>query len=110
MNPSKTGIPQGTLDLLILKTIAHDPQHGLGMTRRIQQVTRGTFQISLGSIFPSLHRMEEAGWLASEWGTSSNNRQAKYYRLTASGRRQLKSEERDWKRIEVAVQRVLQAT
>lgn len=110
MKSQKTGIPQGTLDLLILKTVAHGPNHGLGMTRRIQQITQGTFQVSLGSIFPSLHRMEEAGWLASEWGTSPNNRRAKYYRLTAAGRRQLKAEERDWKRIEVAVRRILQAT
>ena len=110
MKPQKTDIPQGTLDLLILKTLALEANHGLGITRRIQQITQGTFQVSLGSIFPALHRMEEAGWLASKWGASSKNRKAKYYRLTAAGRKQLKTETQDWERITVAVTRVLQAT
>ena len=110
MKPVKMGMPQGTLDLLILKTLALEPFHGLGITRRIQQITHGTFQVSIGSIFPALHRLEEGGWLKSEWGSSSTNRKARYYRLTASGRKQLKVEKRDWERIALAVRRVLEAT
>src|SRR5690348_18408308 len=83
---------QGTLDVLILKVLALEPLHGLGISRRIAQVTGDTFQVKPGSLFPALHRMEEAGWLASEWGESENNRRAKYYRLTAAGKR--RSEER----------------
>lgn len=110
MNLQKADIPQGTLDLLILKTLALEPMHGLGLTRRIQQITRGTFQVSIGSIFPALHRMKEAGWLIAAWGASSNNRKAKYYRLTTAGRKQLKTEQQNWGRITTAVTRVLRAT
>ena len=110
MGLQKTDIPQGTLDLLILKTLALEPMHGLGLTRRIQQITRGTFRVSVGSIFPALHRMREAGWLVGEWGTSSNNRKAKYYRLAAAGRKQLKTEAQNWDRVAAAVNRVLRAT
>ena len=105
----KAPIPQGTLDLLILKTLALEPAHGLGLTQRIQQITGGTFQVSVGSIFPALHRMRDNGWVDAEWGTSANNRRAKYYRLTAAGRRQLKTEVRNWELIKVAVTRVLEA-
>ncbi len=110
MKSLKADIPQGTLDLLILKTLALEPMHGLGLTRRIQQITRGTFQVSLGSIFPALYRMKEAGWLASERAPSPKNRKAKYYRLTAAGRKQLKTEAENWERVTTAVTRVLQAT
>ena len=110
MKRQKADIPQGTLDLLILKTLALEPMHGLGLTRRIQQITRGTFQVSIGSIFPALHRMKEAGWLTAEWGVSSNNRKAKYYRLTAAGRKQLKAEQQNWERITAAVASVIEAT
>ncbi len=110
MNPEKANIPQGTLDLLILKTLALETNHGLGTTRRIQQITQGTFQVSIGSIFPALHRMEEAGWVASEWGASTKNRKAKFYRLTAAGRKQLAAKTQDWERISLAVTRVLEAT
>ena len=110
MKPQKADIPQGTLDLLILKTLALEPMHGLGLTRRIQQITRGTFRVSIGSIFPALHRMKEAGWLTAEWGASLNNRKAKYYRLTTAGRKQLKTEQQNWERITTAVARVIEAT
>ena len=88
MSRRQTPLLQGTLDLLILKSLALGQMHGLGISRRIEQVTHGTFQVKAGSLFPALHRMEEAGWLASAWGESENRRRAKYYRLTAAGRRQ----------------------
>src|SRR6202049_3786853 len=94
--PKATNLLQGTLDLLILRALSLQPMHGLGIARRIQQITHGTFQVKPGSLFPALHRMEEAGWLASSWGESENNRKAKYYRLTAAGRRQFKAEAEQW--------------
>ena len=100
---------QGTLDLLILKSLALGELHGLGVSRRIQQITRGTFHVKPGSLFPALHRMEEAGWLTAFWGTSDNNRRAKYYKLTAKGRRQFEAEVSEWKRIAVAMSFALQA-
>jgi transcriptional regulator len=101
--PSKTNLLQGTLDLLILKALAAGPLHGLAVSQRIDQITNGTFQVGPGSLFPALHRMEEAGWLASEWGESENNRKAKYYQLTAEGRRQFDTETRQWERISLAI-------
>src|SRR5881227_2102659 len=101
---------QGTLDLLILKSLALGGLHGLGVSRRIEQITRGTFLVKPGSLFPALHRMEDAGWLASSWGESENNRRAKFYRLTAVGRRQLKQETDLWARISAAMARALKAT
>src|SRR5437660_4315665 len=108
--PTHTPLLQGTLDVLILKALALDQMHGLGISRRIAQVTGGTFQVKPGSLFPALHRMEEAGWLASSWGESENNRRAKFYRLTAVGRRQLKQETDLWARISAAMARALKAT
>jgi PadR family transcriptional regulator, regulatory protein PadR len=99
----ETNLLQGTLDLLILKALALGEMHGLGISRRIGQITRGTFQVKPGSLFPALHRMEEAGWLASTWGESENRRRAKYYKLTRAGRRQLESETRQWTRIAEAI-------
>ncbi|MGA2324652.1 MAG: PadR family transcriptional regulator [Bryobacteraceae bacterium] len=110
MPPSQTNLLQGTLDLLILKTLALDEMHGLGISRRIEQITKGAFQVKPGSLFPALHRMEEAGWLASSWGESENNRRAKYYRLTRAGRRQLGAEAENWERISVAIASALQAS
>jgi PadR family transcriptional regulator PadR len=98
-----TNLLQGTLDLLILKSLALGELHGLGVSRRIEQITKGTFQVKPGSLFPALHRMEDSGWLASSWGASENNRRAKYYRLTAKGRRQFESEVGEWKRIASAI-------
>ncbi len=101
---------QGTLDLLILKTLALQELHGLGISRRIAQITSGTFHVKPGSLFPALHRMEEAGWLASFWGESENNRRAKYYRLTKAGRRQLETETQNWRRISLAIAAALEAS
>ncbi|MEX2177461.1 MAG: PadR family transcriptional regulator [Gemmatimonadaceae bacterium] len=105
-----TNLLQGTLDLLILKSLALGELHGLGASRRIEQITRGTFQVKPGSLFPALHRMQDAGWLASSWGLSENNRRAKYYKLTAAGRRQLDVEVGTWQRIAVAIRFALAAT
>src|SRR4029450_11873943 len=103
MPSNQTNLLQGTLDLLILKALALEEMHGLGISRRIEQVTRGTFVVKPGSLFPALHRMEEAGWLVSSWGESENNRRAKFYRLTAAGRRRLDTETTEWRRISVAM-------
>ena len=100
---------QGTLDLLILNALSLTAMHGLGISNRIAQMTNGTFQVKPGSLFPALHRMEEAGWLASAWGESENNRRAKFYRLTAAGRRQLQSETQQWETIALAMASALQA-
>ena len=106
----QTNLLQGTLDLLILKTLAPGELHGLGISRRIEQITQGTFQVKPGSLFPALHRMEDAGWLVSSWGESENNRKAKYYRLSRAGRQQLEAETEQWKRISVAIGMALQTS
>jgi PadR family transcriptional regulator PadR len=105
-----TNLLQGTLDLLILKTLTLGEMHGLAIARRIGQITRGAFEVKPGSLFPALHRMEEAGWLTSVWGESDTNRRAKYYRLTRAGRGQLKSESDEWERVSGAIARALQTT
>src|ERR1700748_3481149 len=92
-------ILQGTLDLLILKALALDPMHGMGIARRISQITNGTFEVKAGSLFPALHRMEQAGWLASEWGESETKRRSKFYKLTRTGRGHLQTESQRWERI-----------
>jgi PadR family transcriptional regulator PadR len=94
--PRTTALLQGTLDVLILKALSLEPLHGLGVSRRVAQVTAGTFQVKPGSLFPALHRMEEAGWLSAEWGESENKRRAKFYRLTKAGRKQLKEQTDQW--------------
>lgn len=99
MPKAKTDLPRGTLDLLILKALSLEPLHGVGISRRIGQMTNGAFQVSFGSLFPSLHRMEENEWVVAEWRASENNRRAKYYKLTAAGRRRAAIEERDWNRV-----------
>ena len=99
MADKRTDLLRGTLDLLILKALSLEPLHGVGVSRRITQITKGAFQVSFGSLFPSLHRMEEKGWVGAEWCASENNRRAKYYQLTSSGRAQLKVEERDWNQV-----------
>lgn len=108
MSHRRTTLLQGTLDLLILKALATRPLHGLGVSRRIEQITGGTFLVQPGSLFPALHRLEEAGWLASEWQPSENNRRAKYYTLTRAGRRQLGEETAEWNRIALAIRRALE--
>lgn len=110
MKKERNDLLQGTLDLLVLKSLALGPLHGLGVSNRIQQITRGTFQVKPGSLFPALHRLEEAGWLKSSWGESENNRRARYYRLTKAGQHQLKVETDAWQRISVAITTALEAT
>jgi PadR family transcriptional regulator PadR len=110
MPDNQTNLLQGTLDLLILRTLVTGELHGLGISRRLEQITNNTFQVKPGSLFPALHRMEEAGWLTAFWGESENNRRAKYYRLTAAGKRQLKLETEQWQRIALAITSALQAT
>lgn len=109
MSPQQTNLLQGTLDLVILKALALEQMHGLGISRRIDQMTKGTFRVKPGSLFPALHRMQDAGWLSSTWGESDNNRRAKYYRLTKAGRRQLEAETERWGRISLAIARALEA-
>ena len=104
-----TGLLQGTLDVLILKVLTLEPMHGLGISRRIAQVTGGTFDVKPGSLFPALHRMEEAGWLTSFWGESENNRRAKYYRRTKAGERQVGIETKQWNTIAGAIANALKA-
>jgi transcriptional regulator len=105
----RTTLLQGTLDLLILKALSTGPLHGLGVSRRIEQVTGGTFVVQPGSLFPALHRLEEAGWLGSDWQPSENNRRAKYYTLTKAGKRQLGEETAQWNQIALAIGRALEA-
>ena len=109
MSRDQAALLRGTLDLLILKALAAGEQHGLGVSRRIDQITGGTFVVQPGSLFPALHRLEEAGWLSSRWEASENNRRAKYYALTKSGRRQLGQETEQWNRIALAIARALEA-
>ena len=109
MPSRRAALLQGTLDLLILKALSTGELHGLGVSRRIEQMTGGTFVVQPGSLFPALHRLEEAGWLAAKWDASDNNRRAKYYMLTKAGRRQLTEEAANWNRIALAMARALEA-
>ena len=99
---------QGTLDLLILKTLALEPMHGWGIGQRIQQISKEVLQVGQGSLYPALHRLESRGWIASEWSTSDNNRRAKFYSLTAAGRKQLTRELGEWEKLSSAIALVLQ--
>jgi PadR family transcriptional regulator PadR len=110
MGSSKSDLLQGTLDLLVLKILALGPQHGWGISQRILQISREVLRVNQGSLYPALHRLEQQGWIASEWGLSENNRQAKYYRLTRAGRKQLAAETVNWERLSAAVFRILEAT
>ncbi|HKW46818.1 MAG TPA: PadR family transcriptional regulator [Gemmatimonadaceae bacterium] len=105
-----TPLLQGTLDLLILKALSLQPLHGLGVSRRIEQITKGAYVVRPGSLFPALHRLEEQGWLAASWGDSENNRRAKFYRLTAAGRKQLGAETDEWLRVSGAMRAALEST
>jgi PadR family transcriptional regulator, regulatory protein PadR len=100
-------LPQGTLDLLILRTLALGPQHGWAVSERLQQMSSDVLQIQQGSLYPALHRLERRGWIKARWGTSENNRRAKYYELTKSGYRQLEVEKDAWKKLTAAVAQVL---
>lgn len=110
MSAKQTNLLQGTLDLLILKSLGTGELHGLGISRRIEQITQGTFLVKPGSLFPALHRMEEAGWLTSFWGESENNRRARFYRLTKTGKSQFGKEAEQWTRVAVAMGNALKAT
>ena len=107
---SRTDLLRGTLDLLILQALSLEPNHGLGVARRVEQMTRGAFEVNPGSLFPALHRLEEKGWLESEWGRSETNRNAKFYRLTAAGHRQLRRETENWERVSAAMAHALGST
>jgi PadR family transcriptional regulator PadR len=107
MAKPKSDLLQGTLDLLILKTLELEPMHGWGITQRIQQVSESVLQVNQGSLYPALHRLEEQGWIRANWKTSENNRQAKYYELTARGRKQLAEEKENWLRLSGAVARIV---
>ena len=107
---TRTDLLQGTLDMLILKTLALGPQHGWGISQRIQQVSMDVLQVNQGSLYPALHRLELQGWIQSDWGVSDNNRQAKFYRLTRRGQRQLQAEAANWNRVAAAVARVMNMT
>lgn len=109
MSPEQIGLLQGTLDLLILKAVGQRELHGLGISRRIEQITQGTIQVKAGSLFPALRRMEEADWLTSYWGESENNRRAKFYRRTKAGERQLGVKTEQWTRIALAMTNALKA-
>ena len=106
----KSDLLQGTLDMLILKTLALEPEHGWGIAQRIQQISGGVLSINQGSLYPALYRLEEKGWVATEWGSSDNNRQAKYYSLTRAGRKQLAEEEENWRRLSTAITQVLETS
>ena len=106
---SKSDLLQGTLDLLILKTLAGGPMHGWGVSQKIQILSEDILQVNQGSLYPALHRLEQQGLIAAEWGASENNRQAKFYELTRAGRRQLEAETRNWERMSGAVARILSA-
>jgi len=107
-NP-KTDLLQGTLDLLILKTLALEAMHGWGIAQRIQHLSRDVFQVNQGSLYPALHRLEERGWVESDWRRSENNRRAKFYRLTPAGRAQFRTESQVWSRFSTAIAKVLEA-
>ena len=107
MSSEKLDLPQGTLDLLILKTLALEPQHGWAISKRVQQVSKDVLRIQQGSLYPALHRLERRGWIKARWGSSENNRRAKYYELTAAGRKQLEREESAWNKLAAAVAQVL---
>jgi transcriptional regulator len=106
---TKTDLLQGTLDMLILKTLAMGPMHGWGISQRIQQISEDVLRVNQGSLYPALHRLESSGWIDAEWGASEHNRQAKFYRLTKTGQRQLRDETAQWERMAGAVARILSA-
>ncbi len=110
MSEKRPDLLRGTLDLLILKSLSLEPLHGVGVSRRITQITRGAFEVSFGSLFPSLHRMEERGWVEAAWRTSEKNRRAESYRLTSSGRAQLKAEARDWNQMVEIMRTAVEST
>ena len=110
MATDNTDVLQGTLDMLILKALSLEPMHGWGISQRIQQISRDVLQINQGSLYPALHRLERKAWIEADWGTSENNRRAKYYQLTSLGKKQLAEERASWQRFMIAIERVMQTT
>jgi len=108
MTDDKSDLLQGTLDMLILKTLALGSRHGYGISVRIRQLSADVLRIGQGSLYPALYRLERRGWVATEWGESENNRRAKFYRITAAGKKQLAAEARDWERLSAAVARIME--
>jgi PadR family transcriptional regulator len=108
LSKSNVDLLQGTLDLLVLRTLLSGPQHGWGISQRIQQTSEDVFRVNQGSLYPALHRLEQEGWIDAEWGASENNRKARFYRLTRSGRKRLDEETASWERLAAAVARVLE--
>jgi PadR family transcriptional regulator, regulatory protein PadR len=109
-NKTRSELLQGTLDMLILKTLALETMHGWGISQRIQQISAGVLSVNQGSLYPALYRLEQQGWIDSEWGNSENNRQAKYYKLTRAGRKQLTEETENWARLSTAINQILQSS
>lgn len=109
MPAERIDLPQGTLDLLILRTLSLGPQHGWAISERVQQVSSDVLRIQQGSLYPALHRLERRGWIKAKWGTSDNNRRAKYYELTRSGQKQLETETESWKKLTTAVAQILES-
>ena len=109
MTNERIDLPQGTLDLLILRTLALEPQHGWAISERVQQVSSDVLQIQQGSLYPALHRLERRGWIKAKWGTSDNNRRAKYYELTPTGKKQLLVETDSWRKLTAAVTQILES-
>jgi PadR family transcriptional regulator PadR len=109
MSADRIDLPQGTLDLLILKTLALEPQHGWAISERVQQISKDALQIQQGSLYPALHRLERRGWIKARWGISDNNRRAKYYELTRAGRKQLEVERTAWRKLTAAVAQILES-
>ena len=110
MPPSRFPIPQGTLDMLILQILSLEPAHGYGIAQRLEQISKSVVHVNQGSLYPALHRMTQDGWLKAEWGASENNRRARFYSITAAGRKQLAAEEQHWAELTEAVNRVLRYT
>lgn len=108
MIKQRTDLLQGTLDLLVLKILTLGPTHGWDITQRIHQISKDVLRVNQGSLYPALHRLEAKGWITSKWGESENNRRAKYYKLTANGRKQLAEEQETWARFSGAIERILQ--
>ena len=109
MTAERIDLPQGTLDLLILRTLSLEPQHGWAISERVQQVSSDVLRIQQGSLYPALHRLERRGWIKAKWGTSENNRRAKYYELTRMGRKRLEAETESWRKLAAAVAQVLES-
>jgi PadR family transcriptional regulator PadR len=110
MGKRKPDLPQGTLDLLVLKALSLGPMHGFGIGQRIQQLAENMLKVEEGTLYPALYRIEERGWIKSEWGASENNRRARFYKLTRAGRKQLQLEESNWEYLSVAVRKILDAS